>query len=310
MESYEHSKFPLRNLDFQELRDLIGEKGKKFLQFLLFSSVYVGLAGAGIVYIAALFQNITPNLWNLTIPFCIIFAVYNLNRKTDEIEDSINRQERFSFTKRYEKVLFAAALVAYSYVFVISALYGAVALGVILLPLLAGILYSVPWLPRFLQYRRLKEIPLVKNMMVSLSWALTLTLLPPAFAFLPFGSDTFLTFCFFLNWAIVASILPDIRDREGDERAGVYTIPVLIGEKRTLSILGRLNCWCGGGVVVAGIFIFPKLIPLLMAFSVGYLAICIRSFDHPLLRDTICDIVTDGQFIFISIGIAVITFLW
>lgn len=307
MESCRHTPLPLTSPDIQAVKEFIGGKGRICLNTLLFSSVYVGLAGAGIVYLAALFQTITLYPWQLTIPFCIIFAVYNLNRKTDEVEDEINRHDRFTFTTRYQKGLFCAALLAYGYVFIISAIYGAWALAVVTLPLLAGILYSVPVLPSFITYRRLKEIPVVKNVMVSLSWALTLTLIPPAFTLRPLGFDTLITFFFFLNWAIVASILPDIRDREGDERAGIVTIPVLLGDDRTLTCLGFLNCCCGLAVMVAGGGAFPLLTAVLIGLSVGYLALCIHSFHNPLWRDTICDLLTDGQFLFISIGVAVMS---
>ena len=47
-----------------------------------------------------------------------------------------------------------------------------------LIPLISGILYSVPLFPETWRFRRLKEIPLMKNLLVAGAWALTLSLLP------------------------------------------------------------------------------------------------------------------------------------
>ena len=45
-------------------------------------------------------------------------------------------------------------------------------------PLVSGIFYSVPILPKWCRYRRLKEIPVMKNLVVSAAWALAFSLVP------------------------------------------------------------------------------------------------------------------------------------
>ena len=52
------------------------------------------------------------------------FSVYNMNRKTDEEEDSVNHPGRYKFTKRFEKPLAYGALVAYALAVLIAVPFG------------------------------------------------------------------------------------------------------------------------------------------------------------------------------------------
>ena len=75
-------------------------------------SVILALTGGAGIYASCFIQGI-PCTPALIIMVLVSFSVYNLNRKTDEKEDEINHNERFSFTKKFEKHLFYAALVSY-----------------------------------------------------------------------------------------------------------------------------------------------------------------------------------------------------
>jgi 4-hydroxybenzoate polyprenyltransferase len=306
MESYQQVRLPTPSLDISEVKQLVSQKSRNVLHLLLFSSTYVGCAGAGIAYLSSLLQGIPPNPACVLIPFLVIFSVYNLNRGTDETEDAINHQERFAFTKSHERHLTMAALVGYAGALLLSSLHGTAAFLVTMIPLVAGVLYSVPIFPAFLPFRRLKEIPLGKNITVSLSWALTLTLLPSTLSGVPLGFGTGVSFFFFLNWAIVASILPDIRDREGDAIAGICTLPVLLGEHRTLRLLTGWNLIMGVGVIYAAGSLLSRFWIVLMAGSIVYTAACIWAFLSPDHRDLLCDLFSDGQFLLIAMVVAVL----
>ncbi len=226
---------------------------KAFVDLLLFSSIFMGMQGMGMIYTSSLIQGIAPTPAVLAIMMLVPLSVYNMNRKTDEEEDSVNHPGRYKFTKRFGKPLEYGAFVAYAIAVLIAVPFGLGAVLVTLVPLIAGILYSVPLLPPRFGYRRLKEIPVMKNLVVGSSWAIILVLLPCCVAGVPITLQTLLCVVLFFSYVFIASAMPDMRDREGDAMAGVITIPVLIGIDRTKRVLNAMNLTTAFMVIAVGI---------------------------------------------------------
>ena len=180
----------------------------------------MGMQGMGMVYTSCVIQGLEPTPAVLAIMLLVPFSVYNMNRKTDEEEDSVNHPGRYQFTKRFEKPLEYGALVTYALAVLIAVPYGVAAVLVTLVPLLAGVLYSMPILPKALGYRRLKEIPVMKNLVVASSWSVILVLLPCLASGTPVTIQSYLCFAFFFSYVFIASAMPDMRDREGDALTG------------------------------------------------------------------------------------------
>jgi 4-hydroxybenzoate polyprenyltransferase len=241
--------------------------------------------------------------------FLVCFSVYNLNRKTDEAEDAINREDRYSFTKKYEKPLYLSAVIGSGLSLLLASLYGLSTFLLILTPFITGILYSIPFLPPNSGYRRLKEIPLVKNVVVTIAWAVPLTFLPLAVAHAPVTTATGITLVFFLSWAFIASTLPDIRDKEGDEQAGIRTIPVVIGIERTLNLLTRINIILGICAVILSIVYHSPVITLLIIVSCIYTQLVIDSFSVTHRKGITFDLLNDGQFFIIGVIVYSISIL-
>ncbi|MEN6342408.1 MAG: UbiA family prenyltransferase [Methanospirillum sp.] len=283
---------------------------KTIVDFLLFSSLFMGMQGVGMVYTSYVIQGLAPTPAVLAIMLLVPLSVYNMNRKTDEEEDSVNHPERFKFTNRFGKFLEYGAYVAYALAVLIALPFGLVAVLVTLVPLLAGVLYSVPLLPRSFGYRRLKEIPVMKNLVVGSSWAIILVFLPCVVAGAPVTIPALLCLVMFFSYVFIASAMPDMRDREGDALAGVVTIPVMIGLERTRKVLDVINI--ATAFVLVGVGIGATLSPLIMALfagALGYTQCCISSFGRFISPDLICDILLDGGFVIIGGAIVLVQVL-
>ncbi len=272
---------------------------KSIVDFLIFSSCFIGMQGIGMVYISYLVQGLEPTLAVLGIMFLVTFSVYNMNRKTDEEEDSVNHPERYRFTSRFLRPLEYSAYAAYALAVLIAVPFGIGAVLVTLVPLIAGTLYSVPLLPAWFGYRRLKEIPVMKNLVVCSSWSVIAVLLPVVAAGAPVTLATVLCLVVLASWGFSASALPDMRDVKGDALSGVRTIPVLIGIEKTRTLLGIMN-----GVttlvvlLVVGILAtVPALTTGLLLGALAYFQGCIGSFGRVGTTDFICDVVMDGAFV-------------
>ena len=283
-----------------DLRDFFFSRVRDFGEFLLYSSLFLGSAAAGMGYTSCFIQGISWTSHIAIVTFLIVFSVYNLNRKTDEAEDALNHERRFRITKKFEDQLFIAAIGAYLTALVIAAFHGVVAFLVVMIPLISGIFYSLPILPKWRGYRRLKEIPVMKNLVVSTAWALAFSLIPVYFGTSTPGTATIVVFLFIFCWTFVASVLPDIRDRSGDSATGVATIPVLVGVVRSRNILTTINIV--GGILILGVgsSVIPVPASAIIVTSLIYSQACILSIDRTTKNDLLCDILSDGQFLTIG----------
>jgi len=283
-----------------DIRDTLFSRIREYAEFLLYSSLFLGAAAVGMAYTSCFIQGISWSSHIAVVMFLIVFSVYNLNRKTDEAEDALNHERRFRITKKFERHFFIAALGAYFIALIIAAFHGIAAVCVVMIPLISGIFYSVPILPKWCGYRRLKEIPVMKNLVVSISWALAFSLVPVYLGASAPGAISMVVFLFIFCWTFVASVLPDIRDRSGDFATGVATIPVLVGVARSRVILTIINISAGSIILLLGSTVIPMQAIAVILTSLGYSQVCIISIDRTTKNDLLCDVISDGQFLTIG----------
>lgn len=265
--------------------------------FLIFSSLLLSAECVAMAFVSCIIQQVPWNVMIGIIPFLVAFSIYNLNRKTDEDEDAINRQDRFAFTKKYENPLFYGSIIALVFALVFSAMYGILPLLATIAPFILGTLYSFRCLPDWSGYSRLKEIPAVKNIVVGVSWAVILSFLP---VFLNQGTPDFKTviaFLLFFMWGFMASLIPDVRDRIGDASAGVRTIPVIFGEKKTKTLLSQVLLLLGVPLALFSLYFLPPATTVLLVAANMYSHGCVYLLDKVHLRNILADAISDGQYI-------------
>ncbi len=273
---------------------------RSLFDILLYSSLYLCIAAISMVYLSSVLQDIPLSVPVCLIMFLVTFSVYNLNRKTDECEDAINHSRRYAFTKKYAKVLMNLSLAAYALAFLIAGMHGIVAVAITAIPLVNGILYSIPFLPRGFRYRRLKDIPFVKNFIVGLAWAVPVAFLPVACTGYSAGMMTFVIGLFFFLLSFVDSTVFDIRDVKGDAETGVQTIPVILGIRRTEILLSVMN---GAGIAIILILSNGCLSTIETAIIVGiaiYVQCYIVLFNGTKREQVMYDLVADGQYLLLG----------
>jgi 4-hydroxybenzoate polyprenyltransferase len=300
MDSFSSSCYQSQRHFVSDIRENLFSRFRDYGEFLLYSSLFLGSAAAGMAYTSCFIQGISWSGHIAVVMFLIVFSVYNLNRKTDEAEDALNHERRFRITKKFERHFFIAAVGAYLVALAIAAFHGLAAVCVVTIPLVSGIFYSVPVLPKWCGFRRLKEIPVMKNLVVSLSWALAFSLVPVYLGDSSPDAASMAVFLFIFCWTFVASVLPDIRDRHGDSATGVATIPVLVGVPRSRSILTTINISAGAVILLLESPFIPLPAVIIMISSLVYSQVCIFSIDRTSKNDLLCDIISDGQFLTIG----------
>ncbi|MEA1984788.1 MAG: UbiA family prenyltransferase [Euryarchaeota archaeon] len=279
----------------------------QIVDLLIYTSIYLSLAGVAMGYISCMLHGIPFNWQVFAVMFLVTYSVYNIDRKADEEEDSINHSQRYAFTKRYEKFLFSSSVVAYVIALGISASFGLGAVLVASIPLVSGLMYSFTWLPKSFKYRRLKEVPSGKNLVIALAWALTPSLLPVQF----YGSHvdmlSLVTILYFFTLVFINSAVFDMRDIEGDSISGVITIPVLLGAQRTKYLLWFMNMLAGVVVLKISFVHIPLSGVCILAAGFIYAHCYIYLFDRDKWTNTLCDVMADGQFIMLGLGLCILT---
>lgn len=279
--------------------------------FFVFSALLISVVGVSMAYVSCTIQQVP---WNIVIGILSFFApfyIYTFNKWTDKCEDEINNPNRVVFANRYGNILYVLSLIFLVSLLVLSTIFGGILLLLVtVVPVICGILYSFPLLPKQISYRRLKEIPFVKNIVIGFSWALLYSFQPVYFTHGIPDSSTIVTFVLLFLWGIVTSVIPDIRDMPGDTKAGIKTVPVILGETRTKTFLTFVVLSLGLPTIIYCFFFLSHFTTSLVIATILYWHVCIFLLDKVSLRNYLADFFADSQCIFFAIAIFIITSVW
>jgi len=201
------------------------------LTFLSISSIWIGINGFFVTYVSHILLGLTPSTEVCLIVFLVVFSTYSLNKFTDMKEDEINMPERVKFISHRKRIVLLSALSAYSLSILLTFQVNPYAIPIVVIPLITNFIYGLKLIPRI---PRLKDIPIMKNVFVALSWASVVVLLPESGNISSSNEFTVVIFYFILVKCFINTVLFDIRDVEGDRAMGVETIPVILRIKKNL----------------------------------------------------------------------------
>ncbi|HUS76711.1 MAG TPA: UbiA family prenyltransferase [Methanothrix sp.] len=210
---------------------------KEIFRFLSVSSLFVGAAGFFQTLAGYHLLGVYPSIQICFAVFLMTFSLYSLNKLTDMKEDAINMPERLNFLRGRKHIIIFYSVIAYLLCILLTFLDNPSSVFVVFVPLVANALYGSRLLPGL---PRLKDIPIMKNLVVAVSWAVTTTLLPAGHIFNE-KSIIALVLYFMLAKAFVNTVLYDIRDVAGDKENGIRTMPVIFGKKKTIFVLLAIN---------------------------------------------------------------------
>jgi 4-hydroxybenzoate polyprenyltransferase len=268
----------------------VGKALTKIAKFVTSTSLLLAVDGPLIVLFGYFLYGVQIEFVLLVAASLSVFAVYSLNKATDKIEDSINRPETASKSKKYYVVPSVAAIVVS---LVLGITVNLLAVAILMAPLVIGLLYSVKIsgsLPR------LKEITGVKSLMVAFSWSLYGAFLPLVMQ--PAGFDKiFLVFVYIFIQVFVNTILFDFLDMKGDLASGTRTLPIKLGRNRTKKLLFLSNSVLCLWLVFCGFSgLFLNFMPALI-FGVIYGYVLIWNFSREGIQRLHAELMVDGQWV-------------
>jgi 4-hydroxy-3-methylbut-2-enyl diphosphate reductase len=106
-----------------------------------------------------------------------------------------------------------------------------------------GIVYTISLVPQSIAAGfkpKIRDIPGSKTVLVALAWGIVTTIVPALDGFGQIRLVTVLIFLWTVSLVFVRTAFFDILDMQGSRIVGKETIPILLGEKKTMGLLKNL----------------------------------------------------------------------
>ena len=237
----------------------------------------------------------TPSLQLGLIFMSFVYFIYVINRYTDQKEDFTNDINKVLFFSQHKIMLYGG--VAALTLSVLALSYSGRLYPFHFVLIGTGFLYSYKWIPWFhtrggWRRIRLKDVPLMKNIFVSVLWGISVFLFPILFSQVQLQHPVLigllaggLCLSTFSN-----TLFDDILDEVGDRLSGTATLPTLMGSRFSYTLILSLTLtWIAS---LAGLMYFTVLDPAHGLFLIG-LAFYPAVYIIPHLRGWWSHVATD-----------------
>ncbi len=267
---------------------LTGRRGKQeeFIRALFRMWVFAvrtdiySAAGAGCLSFAAmLLQSLPVKPLNILTASLYVYAMHVLNRFISRKASSISSFREESYLL-HEKIYVTLAVLSTIIALGAAFVAGPAPFVLLFVISLSGVLYNTRLLPAGWRFQRLKDIPGSKNINTAIAWAAVTALLP----WIETGHEPTpglaVSFLFVSGIVFIRSALSDILDIQSDRLIGRETIPVLIGEGKTLILLQGLSALLFLLLVAASPAGWSPSLSFFLLTSVFYIWICFKLYDR------------------------------
>jgi 4-hydroxybenzoate polyprenyltransferase len=261
---------------------------KRFFDFLIYSNLFISLAAVLFTVQAQIQLGMAPD-WHPYL-FLILFATlfeYNLHKFVALFfYKHALTESRFYWISSHLKLFY---FIVFSSVvgFIIAACFAKITVLVALFPLgVITFLYSFPIYKNGVKLFRLREVPLAKIFIISIVWSATCIILPMIQADLRVGFREISLLIIERSLFVFAITVPfDIRDMESDKKAGLRTLPIMLGEQKAIRIantslvlFGIISCF--HYVYNGELFIFIAFLISILVTAAGLNSKYLRNINH------------------------------
>jgi len=257
-----------------------------FLRVALLSNLYVSLGAAGLCYAATRLQGVSDFTPFVFIAFLYVQSMHILNHLTGSKADRFNEPDRARFYEDRKVSLSAIALLSGAAGLVTAYFQGWLPFLILLVISLLGLSYRLTLLPSALAavaYRRIKDIPGSKTVLIALAWGVVTSALPPISVFGGYRAIDVGIFAWSTLLVLVRTAFFDILDMQGDRLVGKETIPTLLGEKRSLRLLKGLLAGLVAGLPLLGAFAPVPAFAATLALCPAAMFAILIAFEKSLL---------------------------
>ncbi len=207
---------------------------------LLLTSTYLALGAGATCFASAGLQGIPAHLPHILISILYVQSMHILNNLTGRKADRYNQPDRASFYDAHKGLLSLLAVFSGGAGLAIAYTLGRIPFFVLLLMSVTGLSYNVNILPAWVgrgRYRRIRDIPGSKTVLIALAWGIVASVFPSLTLPTMFTAGSLPAFLWASGLVFTRTAFFDILDMQGDRIVGRETLPLLLGEKKTIRLL-------------------------------------------------------------------------
>jgi 4-hydroxy-3-methylbut-2-enyl diphosphate reductase len=207
---------------------------------LLLTNIYVSLGAGCLSYACTKLLAIGQYFPHVIMAILYVQSMHILNHLTGKKSDQYNDPDRATFYNKHKVFLSTLAFMAGGIGLIIALTIGLIPFVVLLAMSILGLSYNLRIVPErfaFIRYRRIRDIPGSKTILIAIAWGIVTSLFPPLSISAKIDTGTILVFLWSTGMVFVRTAFFDILDMQGDRIVGMETIPILMGEKRSMRLL-------------------------------------------------------------------------
>ncbi len=207
---------------------------------LLLTNIYVAVGAGALCYACNKLQGIHQAFPYILISMLYVQSMHILNHLTDTRADRFNDPDRAKFYDRHKTLLAVSAVLSGGIGLIIAYNIGRFPFLVLLIMSLLGLSYNLKLVPGWLavvKYRKIRDLPGSKTLLIAIAWGMVTAVLPPLSKFGTIDWVNVLVALWAVGMVFVRTAFFDILDMQGDRLVGKETIPLLLGEKRSMRVL-------------------------------------------------------------------------
>ena len=274
-------------------------------KFMVSSDLIVASGAFSFTYAASILSERTPDL---TFPFLTLLYIYSmhvLNCFLDKGAAVYNDPERATFLRNNRSLLIIAGTAATVTAIVLSFSIGMTTFLALSGFSFLGIVYSVPLVPEKIRHRyaysKIKDVPGSRSLSESLAWVTLITIVPLLEMDRIVWPATIVGILVVFTMSYVRAVFFDIFQVQGDLIVGTETLPITLGERRTLVLL-KIILFAAGLILIGapllgfvGHFSYAILLCLLS------LSLCLVAYEKRWLYPGITlEAMVEGNFFLVG----------
>jgi 4-hydroxy-3-methylbut-2-enyl diphosphate reductase len=228
------------------------------------------------------------------------------NHLTGREEDRYNDPDRARFYETHKRFLAILAVAAGAAGLLTAFAVGPIPFLSLLAMSLMGLSYNIRFFPDG-KHRRIRDIPGSKTLLIALAWGVVTSVFPPLSARGGMGAGDVLVFLAAAGMVFIRTAFFDILDMQGDRIVGKETIPIILGERRSLALLKGL-LWTVALILILSVPLgMPSGLALLLALCPAFFHIVMRAHERGCMMPGIrLEFLVESHFVLSG----VLTLLW
>lgn len=234
-------------------------------QFLLRTNLYLALGAGSLSYACSKLQGIEHGFYSAIVAMMYVLAMHILNHLTAIHSAVYNDPERAEFYKRNKRQMAVLALTVGAVGLFLVLRSGVFPFILLLTMSLMGLSYNLYLFPQGIcdkKYHKISDIPGSKTVLIALAWGVVTALLPALSSHESFSLATVPAFLLSTGMVFARTVFYDVLDMQGDRIVGQRTLPLLMGDKKTIRLLRK--------ILLGLLVILPVSSALGLVSSLGY----------------------------------------